>query len=340
MQYINPADQRARRRQVHPSQKQIHVHPITAPLYVVTVLFNPQRYQSRYKHWLGFEKHCIDSGAIPYTVEIALRDRHHEVTKPHLDTANEVGQCGHIQLRSESELWFKENGGNVGVSWLPHDWEYVAFVDADFLFTRPDWATETVHMLQHYDAVQMFKKLTYETADHDTHNTMHSFAYLHCNQHRLPNAKEYAQRGAVGGAWAFRRSALEKLGGLLEVCILGSGDWHMAFALAMRDDYHPEMKFDSIPQYVKAIQDWRARARDLRGNIGYVDAHAIHFWHGPLRNRGYDTRWKILTDNHFDPYLDLAKDWQGLLRLTKHKPALRDGIRRYFAARNEDSIDL
>lgn len=328
MKYITPEAHRQERREVHPAQRQLHVEPVSAPLYVVTVLFNPQRFASRYKLWHGFEKHCLDSGAIPYTVEIALRDRHHEVTSPH--------DPQHIQLRTESELWFKENGGNVGMSWLPNDFEYVAFIDADFLFTRSDWATETVHMLQQYDAVQMFSNLTYLDSYQRVSNSMNGFAYLHCNQHRVP--KEYGHQGAVGGAWAFRRSAIEKLGGLLDVCILGSGDWHMAFALAMRSDYHPEMRFESIPQYVKAIQDWRVRARGLRGNIGYVDANAVHFWHGSIRNRGYNTRWKILTDNHFDPYLDLSRDWQGLLRLTSLKPQLRDEIRRYFRARHEDAL--
>ncbi len=345
MKYITPEAHHAERRAVHPSHRQLHVEPVSAPLYVVTVIFNQNRYASRYRLFHGFEKHCEDSGAILYTVEIALRDRHHEVTQ--------FGNPRHVQLRTESELWFKENGGNVGLSWLPHDFEYVAFVDADFLFTRADWVTETVHMLQHYDAVQMYKSLTYLTSDFAPHNQIASFAYLNsqgaeadtwalgdCDSIAMRLGKRKSYQGAVGGAWAFRRSAIEKLGGLLDVCILGSADWHMAFALAGRDDVHPEMKFDSIPQYVKAIHDWRERAQDLRGNIGFVDSHAVHHWHGPLRNRGYSTRWQILTQNNFDPYLDLSRDWQGLLNLTKHKPRLRDDIRRYFRARNEDSIDL
>jgi hypothetical protein len=326
MKYILPAEHVTQQRAVHPSQRQIHVTPVSAPLYVVTVVYNPQRYQSRYRLYHGFEKHVADSGAILYTVEIALRDRHFQCT--------EAGNPQHVQLRSESELWYKENGGNVALSWLPEDWEYVGFVDADFLFSRPDWATETVHMLQHYDAVQMFSNLTYLNSDFQVHNQMKGFAWMHAQGSALP--QEYGHKGAVGGAWAFRRSALEKLGGLLDTCILGSGDWHMAFALAMRDDVHPEMKFESIPQYVKAIQDWRERAADLRGNIGYVDSNAIHYWHGPLKNRGYSTRWRILTENKFDPYLDLRKDWQGLLQLTKHKSKLRDDIRRYFRQRSED----
>lgn len=328
MQYITPKDHFDGRLDVHPSQRPLHVQPVSKPLYVVTVIFNQNRYASRYRLYHGFEKHVQDSGAHLYTLEIALRDRHHEVTQH--------GNPRHIQLRTESELWYKENGGNVALRYLPEDWEYVAFVDADFLFTRPDWAFETVHMLQHYDAVQMFTNLTYLTHDFKTHNQMNGFVWQHLNQQTVP--KSYGHRGAVGGAWAYRRSAIEKLGGLLDTCILGSGDWHMAFALALRDDVHPEMKFERIPQYVKSIQDWSERAKLLRGNIGFVDSHAIHHWHGPLKNRGYGTRWKILTDNGFDPYSDLRHDFQGLIQLNKEKPALRDQIRAYFRARNEDSI--
>ena len=328
MQYITPLEHFDERIVVHPSQRSLHVQPVSKPLYVVTVIFNQNRYASRYRLYHGFEKHVGDSGGILYTLEIALRDRHHEITNP--------TNPHHIQLRTESELWYKENGGNVALRYLPADWEYVAFVDADFLFTRPDWAFETVHMLQHYDAVQMFTNLTYLSHDNKVNNHMNGFVWQHLNQQTVPKA--YGHRGAVGGAWAFRRSALEKLGGLLETCILGSGDWHMAFALAMRDDVHPEMKFEVIPQYVKSIKDWAERAKLLRGNIGFVDAHAIHYWHGPLANRGYNTRWRILTENLFDPYADLRWDFQGLIQLNKEKPALRDGIRRYFADRNEDSI--
>lgn len=330
MEYITPRDHYSSRIEVHPSQRPLHVQPVSKPLYVVTVIFNQNRYASRYRLYHGFEKHVADSGAILYTVEIALRDRHHEVTQhdnPH-----------HIQLRTESELWYKENGDNVALRYLPADWEYVAFVDADFLFSRPDWAFETVHMLQHYDAVQMFTNLTYLSHDNKVTNQMNGFAWQHLNQATVP--KRYGHSGAVGGAWAFRRSAMDKLGGLLDTCILGSGDWHMSFALALRDDVHPEMKFEEIPQYVKSIQDWAERAKLLRGNIGFVDAHAVHYWHGPLANRGYETRWKILTGNKFDPYRDVYKDWQGLLQLAKDKPVLRDEIRAYFRARNEDSLGV
>src|SRR6185436_14254786 len=87
--------------EVHPSQREHHVMPVGEPLYVVTAITNPYRYYSRYKLYQAFEKHMEDSGAILYTIELALRDRHHEVTSP--------DNPRHIQLRSPSIVWHKEN---------------------------------------------------------------------------------------------------------------------------------------------------------------------------------------------------------------------------------------
>lgn len=331
MKQITPAQHKLQRRTVDPAHKSFHTQPISAPLYVISAIFNPQRFQSRQRFAHRFRKHVEDAGAVPVTIELALRDRHHEVTDP--DNPND------IQLWSESELWVKENLQDIAVTYLPQDWEYVAFVDNDFTFTRADWAEETLHMLQHYQAVQMFSDLTYESFDHRPINRMKSFAYLHVNRESVP--LQYGHQGAVGGAWAFRRSAFAAIGGNLDCCILGSGDWHMAFALAMRPDYHPELtKLKDIPEYIRVIKKWHDRAAVLKGNIGYVNAHAIHHWHGSMKNRGYTTRPDILIRNHFDPTEDIVYDEWGVLQLAGNKPQFRDDIRQYFRQRHEDSIDI
>ena len=338
MKYITPEDQYDQRRNTHPAQRQIHIEPVSSPLYVVTANFNPLRYFSRQRLQFSFEKHCVDSGAIPITVELALRDRHHEVT--HFSNPR------HVQLRGRSELWYKENLFNIGMKRCPPDAEYIAFVDGDFLFTRSDWATETIHMLQHHPAVQMFSTLSYETHDHRVHNRLDGFAYRHVNRMTPGLTASYAHQGAVGGAWAFRRSALEKLGTsisgapFLDKCILGSGDWHMAFGLAMREDQHPEERFGTLTNYTKAIRSWRTQARVLNGDIGYVDCHAIHFWHGPLAQRGYATRPQVLIKNNYDPETDVRYDENGVLQLTGNKPQFRDAIRAYFKSRNEDQLAI
>jgi hypothetical protein len=145
--------------------------------------------------------------------------------------------------------------------------------------------------------------------------------------------------GATGGAWAFRRPAFDAVGGLLDTCILGSADWHMAFGLVGAVDAAAELQYCSGP-YVDAVLRWQARAATLKQNIGYIDNHAIHYFHGSKSARAYGSRWRILLDNQYDPRTDVSRDWQGVLQLTGNKPRLRDQIRAYFRDRNEDSREL
>ncbi len=71
-----------------------------------------------------------------------------------------------------------------------------------------------------------------------------------------------------------------------------------------------------------------------------MDAHVIHAYHGTMKNRAYVERGDILHENEFNPDSDICYDSQGVLRLTGNKPRLRDDIRAYFRARNEDDLTL
>ena len=363
MKYITPADHYAARRTVEPSQRQHFVEPISAPLYVITAITNYPRFYSRYRLYERFEKMCADAGAVLYTVEIALRDRHHEVTKfdnPH-----------HIQLRTISELWHKENALNIAISRLPADWEYVAWIDSDIEFARPDWVVETIHQLQHYKMIQMWSHAQDLGPDPNhpgalwgpIHKQFQSFLYSYAQgvessvYNPRPGKKYEMEKGATGSggsggvgkfhdahlwhsgyAWAARRSALADLGGLGDVAILGSGDHHMAAALVGRVErtIHGQMS----PQYKAYWAEWQARAEKyIQRNVGYMPGLILHNWHGKKVNRGYIDRWKILVDNKYVPELDTKRDVQGVLQLTDRNIRLRDQIRRYFAQRAEDSID-
>jgi hypothetical protein len=55
--------------------------PDRDPLYVVTSVFNPLRYQSRIRLYRDFEKYVRDSGAILYTAEVAFGGREFTVTE-------------------------------------------------------------------------------------------------------------------------------------------------------------------------------------------------------------------------------------------------------------------
>jgi GNAT superfamily N-acetyltransferase len=145
--------------------------------------------------------------------------------------------------------------------------------------------------------------------------------------------------GATGGAWAFRRSAFDAVGGLLDTCILGSADWHMAFGLAQAVDAAAELKWCS-KAYLESVLRWQKRAAGLKQNIGYVENHAVHYFHGSKMSRAYGSRWRVLRDNDYDPRTDISRDWQGVYQLNGNKSRLRDQIRAYFRDRNEDSLEL
>jgi hypothetical protein len=302
-----------------------------ATLHVACAYSNPLRWRTRRVLMNDFRQHMQASPNVAlHAGELAYGDRPFEVTGD--DPAD-------VQLRTSHELWHKENVLNIVIQRFPADWEYGAVVDADFHMTRRDWALEAIHQLQHFDFVQLFSSYSDLSTKHVPYRMMPSFAWKHLNGHGTPGGYGYGSGtsgpGATGGAWAFRRSAFDAVGGLLDICVLGSADWHMAFGLSGRSNPAPEASRCS-QGYMQAIRQWQTRARVLKHNIGCVENHAIHYFHGSKIFRAYGERWKILRDQDFDPKVDLVRDWQGVWQLAGNKPGLRDEIRAYFMARNED----
>jgi hypothetical protein len=299
-----------------------------AKLYVVTPIINPQRYNSRYKLYKNFEKMINDSGAVLYTIEAAFGNRPFQITTPE--------NPQNIQVRTNSELWHKENMINVAIQRLPSNWEYVAWIDADVAFARPDWIDETIHQLQHHQFVQMFSHAVDLSPHHNIIQNHNGFVYSYLNKIK-PNNKNYSN-WHPGFAWATTKNALNSVGGLIEEAILGSADSYMAYALINKLDLIINKKLSK--NYIRRIKKWELLAQEhIKKNIGYVEGTLMHYWHGKKKNRGYNWRNNILIENNYDPETDLKKDWQGMFSLTGNKIKLREDLRGYFKSRNEDSID-
>ena len=145
--------------------------------------------------------------------------------------------------------------------------------------------------------------------------------------------------GATGGACAFRRSAFEVVGGMMDRCILGHADWYMAYQLVGKEppDIHSQKYSLAYKDYVTT---WGERAKQLKRNVGYVDAIAMHAFHGSKTRRGYSSRDIILAKHQFDPYRDIHPDYQGIWQFNPEKWELRDDIRRYFVSRYEDDPNI
>lgn len=314
---------------------------INEPLYVISVVSNTRRYKSRAKLFHDFQNYMEKNPVIQfYTVELAFGDRSFEFTShnnPH-----------HIQLRTTDELWLKENMINIGVSRLPIDWKYVAWIDGDIHFARHDWAEETIQMLQHHAVVQPWAMAVDLGPNHEVVKTHYSFAHQYqLHKAEMTNdtsftqtqSEGYSEYAHAGFAWAMRRDAWNAVGGLLDFCIIGSADHHMAWSFIGEADrsIHRQIGLD----YAKAIKQWELHCiNNLKGDVGYVNGTIMHFWHGKKKDRRYNERWEVLINNEFNPLADIKRDWQGLWQLAGNKPKLRDDLRHYFQQRNEDSIDL
>jgi hypothetical protein len=297
------------------------------------------------------------SGAILYTAEVAFENREFEVTTP--------DNPRHLQLRAKSEFWRKENVLNLLAQRLPPECQKLAILDADVEFARRDWAQEILHQLAHYDVIQPWDRAINLGYEDTFQNGPHpSFMFQYTNfEGAKPHAEEFLKDRAMfwskqgvtvtpptgaypglaegwhpGLAWAYRKSAWDALGGLMEFLPTGSGDWHMANAFTGNlmhfiDPAHTE-------GYKRQCKIWQDRAVKIRdnpeGGVGFMPGLLLHRYHGTHQNRQYEHRHKFVINVGFDPDLDLKKDHQGLWQLTDRNPKLRDGLRAYARMRDED----
>lgn len=334
---------------LHPSHAKPGLQPNPAKLYVITMVSNPLRWNSRNWNYHTFQNHMAHSGAELHTAEIAFGNRPFEVTSP--------SNPNHLQLRSKDELWLKENALNLLMQHLPSEWEYVAWIDADVIFTRPDWAQETLHALQHYDFIQPFSHAQNLGPNSEplmlgkgSVTTSFMYEYQRALLGELPSDVPPTNLGIVadsyeagvyyaghpGFAWAATKTAMNKVGGLIDWAICGSADYHMATSLVG----DPGRSLGSVTNlsYDRWVQNWAQRAEEnVKRNVGYVPGLINHMWHGPIKARNYNNRWQLLSRANFDPETDIYRDHQGLWQLSGKNILLRDGLRQYARLRNEDS---
>lgn len=318
-------------------------------LHVVTCISNPVRYYSRWRLYEKFADRMLRAGVHLTTVELTYSDRQSEIgpilerVLHGIDAVNRPA-VKHIQLSSEDELWHKENLLNIGAASIDSD--YIAFIDADLTFHRPDWASETVERLQLFNVVQMFSYAHDLDPDYGplyNHPARTGLAYAW--EKGLPDShKRYGGYWHPGYAWAMRRKAFENIGGLIDFAIVGAADWHMARSFIGQAKITLNQPYTS--SYRDKILAFQERCeRYIERDVGHVPGLITHEWHGKKSDRGYPTRSKILVDHKFDPDTDINHNYgkRGLIEWShmsnERMRGLRDDVRRYLRSRNEDSID-
>jgi hypothetical protein len=319
-------------------------------LYVIAVINNPMNYNSRLNLFNDFVIRMKNYNVKLLIVEAIYGNQSFKVTEPN--------NPFHIQLKASSIIWQKENLINIGISRLPNDWKYVAWIDADIDFTNPKWVSDTINELQHYPVVQLFEDAIDLGPNHEIFNTYKSFASSYVKgipYNGLPVSKKEDKTTGFkysnpifkksnyiwhsGYAWAATREAIDGIGGLIDWAICGAADHHMI--CAMIGEVSKSCPHNMNKNYKILLQNFQERAlRTLNKRVGYVKGSIYHYWHGKKVDRKYKDRWNILLKNNYDPLIHIHKDSQGLYVLYHGYESLRIDLYNYFKSRNEDSIDV
>ncbi len=131
-------------------------------------------------------------------------------------------------------------------------------------------------------------------------------------------------RYVPGGAWAARRSLLDRHG-FYDTAVLGGGDKLMFSAAAGR--YDPIGKW-MCPAHQKHFSHWAGPfAQSVDGRISYVEGDLVHLWHGDVCSRRYYERIVGFEDFQFDPAEDLALTPEGVWRWNSQKADMHAFVR-------------
>jgi hypothetical protein len=310
-------------------------------LWVVTTYFNPARYSNKLDHLRLVSERVRKQGAKLLIVELAFGEDAHALEGSLADRI--------IRVRSSSVLWQKERLLNIAVEELPDDCDKVAWIDADILFENDNWIKETNRLLQEYVVVQPFHQSWFLPPEseqylrcgsvpdsHRGNNMDYGAAYT-----RIQDPGQTMIAGAMGHAWAARRSLL-KTAGLYDRNILGGGD--AVAAIAMFGYFKFESSRSLLATYFSRAQlidvlKWMERFyAGVKGSVFYAEGPILHLWHGAIQDRQYKTRCEILKEADFDPHADISLNENRCWQWSSEKPGLHRRVWEYFGSRKEEDV--
>lgn len=296
--------------------------------HAILVISNPIQFRTRFDLFHKTMAHLRQRGFQHiHVVELVNGERRFSVTQK--------DNPYHVQLKTEDELWHKENMINLGIAHLNQthpEWRYVAWIDADCYFTNEKIVTDTLESLQLNHYTQMWETAQDLGPNGEGIGGIHkSFMSQYWRGAKFKTAYQDWHPGFAHAASRFAISHVR----IEDRGVLGSGDRHFCGALVgkISDTYNGGVH-ENYKHMCLAMQE-RAE-RYIKRDVGFVRGHLLHYFHGPKVMRGYKDRWKVLVEHQYDPYKDVYLDWQGLYRLEDEKIGLRDDIKKYFRSRNED----
>jgi hypothetical protein len=243
-----------------------YTSPTNRDTAVIIVFFN-FAHSVRIIQNLLYVKHILALANIPaYYAEIALT-----CTDFVLEPAENV-----YQVQTDSIMFYKENLIDVMVNRVPPEYTKLVAMDADIIFTDPNWYNVVSADLDKYDVIQ-----PYSTAI----NLRHDFTYDLQRTPIVTNRKD----GHPGFVWGFRREWIEA-NRLYPYSIIGGGDTVTAayiLGLSLPTSHvtnrqlYDNWMASRISAYKKPV-------------VGVSQITILHLAHGSINNRQYVSRHQVI----------------------------------------------
>jgi hypothetical protein len=281
-------------------------------LLLATCHYNPCGYRRPLENYWRFRK-ALGRDDILRTVEVSFNGRF------------EISDALHVEANPTQVMWQKERCLNLLVERFDPD--VYAWLDADLLFSGPDWPEKALVRMGETPVLQLFSGIVMQDETGFPESFRHSIV-----AHRLSRTGQALT--SPGGAWMARRDVLPKIP--FDDNIVGGGD--DAFARALLGDWEAMVPRMPGPWLRRYLQESVPLYRSLRGRTGYHNQTVTHLWHGRKEDRQYVERHRILAENGFDPAEDVRIAKNGLWEWASDKPALHDAVKRYFEGRAEDGV--
>jgi len=316
---------------VHSGSIEIRQHilkstPIEPKLNVIFVIFSPFSLigESIHTYLKNFE--TVETDTQVYIVEMAYQNQTYSITNPE--------NPHHLQLRSKDIMWQKENLVNVAVrNLLPPTWKAFAWIDLNVEFESNTWAMDTLKILNgHKDVVQLWTAcFDWDNEKKVANQVSISAGYIDDNDRYNRNRTGHKSFGYrhVGYAWAMTRPTYEKLGGIYDRVIIGSGDSVLYFTLVSR--LYNIMPKTVSKQFKQDVNAYYQNAKQYGFKFGYVPGTILHQSHGNLVHRKYVERWQYLVRSGYDPSEHVTYTPIGLMVATYSFPEkLHHDLYMYF----------
>ena len=217
------------------------------------------------------------------------------------------------KVYTSSLLWHKETLLNNIIKKLPAKYKYIFWLDADIIFTNPNWLEESVKVMKDgANMVQPFEYGIHLEKDWLLPNFNVNVYRNLCNnpvtRHKslwrsfcannvtgLSSNINYDVHGHVGFAWGIKREIWDKIpGGLYDKALVGGADHIMAHAAAGHINHNCITK--SFTDDLESIETYsRAFHSAVEGKLGFASGDVLHIWHGDLKDRQYLKRVREFT---------------------------------------------